>query len=154
MKKHVGVIGLGAMGLGVARSLLRAGFPVHAYDLRGDVLQRFANEGGIAAASPAALGAQCDIVMTLVVNAAQTEAVLFGENGAAPAMKPGSVVLASATVPPAFAVELGKRLQAAGLLSAAESIGVISPVAWFCRPRGPGHAARLPGHWASWRVAN
>ncbi|CAB3746151.1 L-threonate dehydrogenase [Paraburkholderia solisilvae] len=116
MKKQVGVIGLGAMGLGVARSLLRAGFTVHAYDLRGDVLQRFASEGGVAAASPAALGAQCDIVLTLVVNAQQTDAVLFGEDGAASAMKPGSVVLASATVPPSFAVDLGRRLEASGLL--------------------------------------
>ncbi|CAB3762189.1 L-threonate dehydrogenase [Paraburkholderia humisilvae] len=116
MKRQVGVIGLGAMGLGVARSLLRAGFTVHAYDLRSDVLQRFANEGGVAAANPAALGAQCDIVITLVVNAQQTDAVLFGADGAAPAMKPGSVVLSSATVPPAFAAELGRRLEAGGLL--------------------------------------
>src|SRR6201996_3446870 len=116
MKKQVGVIGLGAMGLGVARSLLRAGFTVHAYDLRDDVLQRFANEGGVAAASPAALGAQCDIVITLVVNAQQTDAVLFGDNGAVPAMKPGSVVLSSAAVPPAFAADLAKRLDASGLL--------------------------------------
>ncbi|MFC0397674.1 L-threonate dehydrogenase [Paraburkholderia rhizosphaerae] len=116
MKRQVGVIGLGAMGLGVARSLLRAGFTVHAYDLRSEVLQRFADEGGVAAASPAALGAASDIVITLVVNAQQTDAVLFGAEGAAPAMKPGSVVLSSATVPPAFAIDLGRRLEAAGLL--------------------------------------
>ncbi|VXC79237.1 putative dehydrogenase, with NAD(P)-binding Rossmann-fold domain [Burkholderia sp. 8Y] len=116
MSRNVGVIGLGAMGLGVARSLLRAGFAVHACDVRRDVLDAFAAEGGVACASPAELGGQCDVVVTLVVNAAQTEAVLFGESGAVDAMKPGSVVLACATVAPAFAVQLGERIGEKGVL--------------------------------------
>ncbi|MCC8404024.1 NAD-binding protein [Paraburkholderia sp. MMS20-SJTN17] len=118
MSKNVGVIGLGAMGLGVARSLLRAGFKVHACDLRRDVLQAFVDEGGVGCATPAELGAQCEVVITLVVNAAQTEAVLFGErgnDGALASMKAGGVVIASATVAPDFASELGKRVEAAGL---------------------------------------
>ncbi|EDZ98031.1 3-hydroxyisobutyrate dehydrogenase [Burkholderia sp. H160] len=115
MSRNVGVIGLGAMGLGVARSLLRAGFRVHACDLRRDVLQAFVAEGGVGCATPAELGAQCEVVTTLVVNAAQTEAVLFGEHGALAAMKAGGVVIASATVAPDFASDLGKRVEAAGL---------------------------------------
>jgi putative dehydrogenase len=115
MSRNIGVIGLGAMGLGVARSLLRAGFRVHACDLRIEVLQGFAAEGGIACANPAELGAQCDVVVTLVVNAAQTEAVLFGPDGALAAMKPGGVVISSATVSPDFATGLGRRVEAAGL---------------------------------------
>ena len=118
MSRNVGVVGLGAMGLGVARSLLRAGFKVHACDVRAQVLEAFADEGGIACATPAELGAQCEVVVTVVVNAAQTEAVLFGTDaqpGAVPAMKPGAVVLACATVSPAFAIELGKRVESAGL---------------------------------------
>lgn len=113
MSRNVGVIGLGAMGLGVARSLLRAGFRVHACDVRAHVLEAFAAEGGVACATPADVGAQCDVVITLVVNAAQTETVLFGEHGAVAAMKPGSVVIASATVAPDFAVALGERMEAA-----------------------------------------
>jgi L-threonate 2-dehydrogenase len=115
MAKNVGVIGLGAMGMGVARSLLRAGFAVHACDVRQHVLDAFAKEGGIACSSPADMGGKCDVVVTVVVNAAQTEAVLFGENGAVPAMKPGSVVLACATVSPQFAVDLGKRIGERGV---------------------------------------
>ena len=79
--KNVGVIGLGAMGLGVARSLLRAGFRTHACDVRRDVLAAFAAEGGIACATPEELGAACEVVLTLVVNAQQTEGVLLGEQG-------------------------------------------------------------------------
>jgi 3-hydroxyisobutyrate dehydrogenase len=108
------------MGFGVARSLLRAGFAVHACDVRPQVLETFASEGGIACATPAELGGKCEVVVTLVVNAAQTDAVLFGSEykpGAVPAMKPGAVVLSCATVSPEFAVSLGQRIAAAGLLS-------------------------------------
>jgi len=115
MSRNVGVIGLGAMGMGVARSLLRGGFNVHACDVRREVLDQFVAVGGTACASPAELGAQCDVVVTLVVNAAQTETVLFGEQGAVKSMKPGGVVIACATVAPDFAIDLGRRVEAAGL---------------------------------------
>ncbi|MCA3183577.1 MULTISPECIES: L-threonate dehydrogenase [unclassified Cupriavidus] len=116
MSRNIGVIGLGAMGYGVAQSLLRAGFKVHAFDLRDEVLRRFADAGGVPCGSPAELGERCDVVITLVVNAAQTESVLFGEQGAVPAMAAGKLVIASATVPPGFAEALGKRLAEQGLL--------------------------------------
>ena len=116
MTRNVGVIGLGAMGMGVARSLLRAGFAVHAYDVKKSALDAFAAEGGFVCASSAELGGKCEVVLTVVVNAAQTEAVLFGENGALEAMKPGSVVLACATVSPQFAADLGRRIGEKGVL--------------------------------------
>jgi L-threonate 2-dehydrogenase len=116
MSKNVGVIGLGAMGLGVARSLLCAGFVVHACDVRREVLEQFVSEGGIACADPAEMGTAVNVIVTLVVNAAQTETVLFGERGAASTLKPGSVVISSATVAPDFAVALGQRLAGHGLL--------------------------------------
>jgi 3-hydroxyisobutyrate dehydrogenase-like beta-hydroxyacid dehydrogenase len=115
MSKNVGVIGLGAMGLGVARSLLRAGFRTHACDVRREVLDAFVAEGGIGCATPGQLGAACEVVLTLVVNAQQAESVLFGENGAAAAMRPGSVVIASSTVAPEFAEALAARLAALGI---------------------------------------
>ena len=113
--KSVGVIGLGSMGLGVARTLLKKGFQVHAYDVRPPVLKAFAKEGGTGAANPAEVGANASVVITLVVNAEQTEEVLFGRNGAAPRMARGSVVIASATVPPAYAEYLGARLAHQGI---------------------------------------
>ena len=104
------------MGLGVARSLLRAGFATYAYDVRPAVLAAFVSEGGFASDDPAALGAACDVIITVVVNAAQTETVLFGERGAASTMKKGGLVIASATVAPDFALALGTRLEQLGLL--------------------------------------
>ncbi len=115
-KKPVGVVGLGAMGMGVAMSLLRAGFAVHACDMRADAVQKVVAAGGIGAESPAAMAKLIDVLITVVVNAEQTEAVLFGANGAAAQMEPGSVVIACSTVSPEFAKALGKRLHDAGLL--------------------------------------
>lgn len=115
-KTPVGVVGLGAMGMGVALSLVREGFEVYAFDLRPEAVQRVVDAGGHAGESLASMAKLVDVLITVVVNAEQTEAVLFGENGAAAHMKPGSVVIASATVSPEFAKALGKRLADAGLL--------------------------------------
>ena len=110
-KVPVGVIGLGSMGIGVARSLVHAEFKVHAYDVRSEVTQQFATEGGHAAASPAEVGSRSRVLIVLVVNADQTDAVLFGANGAAAAMAKGSVIITSATVAPEYAHQLGQRLR-------------------------------------------
>ena len=112
----IGVIGLGAMGRGMAASLRRAGFHVHVCDVRAEAAQAFAADGGTACASPAELAAHCEVIVSVVVNAAQTEAVLFGENGAAAAMKPGSLVVMCSTVDPNWSVALEARLAGRGLL--------------------------------------
>jgi 3-hydroxyisobutyrate dehydrogenase len=104
------------MGSGMAASLRRAGFDVHVYDIRRESAERFAAGGGHACASPAELAATCDIVVSVVVNAEQTESVLFGKDGAAAAMKPGSVFVMCSTVAPAYAIDLEARLEAMGLM--------------------------------------
>jgi 3-hydroxyisobutyrate dehydrogenase len=109
------VVGLGSMGYGAAQSLLRAGFAVHGVDVRPEVLERFAKEGGKPFKSPAEGAKGTDAVITFVVNAEQTETVLFGADGAAATMKRDGVVIACATVPPLFTEALGKKLAAAGL---------------------------------------
>lgn len=116
MANNVGVIGLGAMGRGMAGSLRRAGYAVHVCDVRAEAAQAFAAEGGTACAHPAALAEQCDIVVSVVVNAAQTEAVLFGDQGAAAALRPGSLFVMCSTVDPNWSIELEQRLAERGLL--------------------------------------
>lgn len=113
--ERVGVVGLGAMGMGIAQSLLRAGLEVHACDVRDDAVRALVAQGGHAAASPAELAGRVDAMLIVVVNAAQTEQVLFGARGAAERLKPGAVVIANATVAPEFAEALGARLVGMGL---------------------------------------
>ena len=113
--KVLGVIGLGSMGFGAALTALRKGVPTIGLDTRAEARERFVAEGGRATASLAELGAQCDAVVVLVVNAAQTEAVLFGDGGLIGTLKAGSVVVCSATVDPALPPAWQQRLAQRGL---------------------------------------
>ena len=108
------VIGLGSMGYGIARSCLRAGHQTHGYDINPDSMARFAAEGG----TPGALvdiASGLNAVVVVVLNAAQTQEVLFGAQGVVPLLSPGSVVIACATVPPAFARDMAQRCEALGV---------------------------------------
>jgi 3-hydroxyisobutyrate dehydrogenase len=113
--QRIGVIGLGAMGMGIAQSLLRAGFEVHACDIKQEAVQQLAQAGAHAAATPAALAEKIEALLVVVVNAQQTEQVLFGEQGAAAKLAAGAIVIGCSTVSPEFAEALGARLQALGL---------------------------------------
>ena len=116
----VGLIGLGAMGSGMAASLRRAGYDIHVFDVRQEVAEKFVKDGGHACKSVAELGAACVAVVSVVVNAAQTEAVLFGPHGdgtgCAAAMRAGSVFVMCSTVDPNWSVALETRLEKLGLL--------------------------------------
>ena len=114
-KPTVGIIGLGAMGAGIAKTLRNNGFAIHVCDVRPGVADAFVAEGGTAHATTAALAAVSDVVVSVVVNAAQTESVLFGDGGCAAAMKRGSVFVMCSTVDPNWSVALETRLNALGL---------------------------------------
>ncbi|MGW3432017.1 L-threonate dehydrogenase [Streptomyces melanosporofaciens] len=113
---RVGVVGLGAMGLGMARSLRKAGYQVGVHDLRPEVAEGFARDGGTAFASPGDLAATVDVVVGVVVDAAQVESVLFGADGAAARLRPGAVFVMCSTVDPGWSAELGERLAERGVL--------------------------------------
>ena len=122
MTLTIGLIGLGAMGGGMAQSLRRKGFDLRVFDVRKEVADAFVKDGGAACASLAELGAQCDVVVSVVVNAAQTESVLFGDvanngtGGVASTMKPGSVFVMCSTVDPNVSIAFEARLAALSLL--------------------------------------
>ena len=116
MTPTVGVIGLGAMGGGMAQSLRRGGHAVHVFDLRPGVAADFARDGGSACASAAGLAAACTVVVSVVVDADQTEDLLFGSGGVAAAMAPGSVFVMCSTVDPQRSVGFERRLEAMGRL--------------------------------------
>lgn len=113
--RNAGLIGLGAMGAGIAATLRRNGYAMHVCDARPGIAAAFAAEGGVACAAPAEVAKACDVVISVVVNAQQTEAVLFGDGGAAAAMRPGSVFVMCSTVDPNWSIALEKRLNEAGI---------------------------------------
>ena len=109
------VVGLGSMGLGIAGSLLRGGFAVTGCDVTPQARARFADMGGMVADTPAAAAQGADVVITVVVNAAQTETVLFGAQGAAASLPQGAVILSCATMAPDAARDFAARAAAMGL---------------------------------------
>ena len=111
--RSVAVIGLGSMGLGMAKSLLRAGLAVSGYDLSERATAALAAAGGRACANPAA---NVGIAVVVVVNSAQTEVALFGASGIVPAMAPGSVVISCATMAPGATKAFATRCAEHGVL--------------------------------------
>jgi 3-hydroxyisobutyrate dehydrogenase len=111
---RVAVVGLGAMGVGMALTLIRAGFAVAGYDLSDAAVARLVAAGGHGARSPAEAAEGATAVVSVVVNAAQTEAVLFGSEGCAGTMAADAVFISCATMAPDAAAALAGRLRKAG----------------------------------------
>jgi 3-hydroxyisobutyrate dehydrogenase len=114
--QRIAVIGLGSMGFGMASSLLRAGFIVTGCDVSADNVARFKAGGGKGAATPAEAVRDAEVVVSVVVNAAQTEEILFGKDCALEAMAPGAVFISAATMDPEIAKRLAARVEASGRL--------------------------------------
>ncbi len=113
-QQKTAVIGLGSMGYGIAQSLLRGGHVTYGYDIAAHAMDRFKAEGG-ADGALADVAGDLDGVVVVVLNAAQTESVLFGPDGVVPHLKPGAVVLSCATVPPEFAKGMEEGCGARGV---------------------------------------
>ncbi len=114
--QRIAVIGLGSMGMGMATSLRRAGFDVTGCDVSADAVARFVAEGGRGVNTPAEAARDSDVVVSVVVSATQTEAILFGESGAAETLAKGAVFVSAATMDPAVARRLAARLVEGGRL--------------------------------------
>lgn len=109
------VIGLGSMGLGMALSAVRCGIDVCGFDINPDSVTKLVQGGGTGADSIAQAARDRDIIVAVVVNAAQTETVLFGDGGAAHEMARGGVIISSATMAPDDARSFALRAEAMGL---------------------------------------
>jgi 3-hydroxyisobutyrate dehydrogenase len=113
MMRKIGFVGLGAIGLPMAKNLLVAGFQVSGFDMKEAALAAFADAGGARAASAADAARGADLLILMVVNAQQAEAVLFGA-GAAAALPDGAVVALMSTCPPGAVAELAARVEGCG----------------------------------------
>ncbi|UAX41718.1 L-threonate dehydrogenase [Pasteurella canis] len=111
----VAVIGLGAMGMGAAQSCLRAGLATYGVDLNPVALEKLKAEGAQVAQSAVSFAKDLDAVVLLVVNANQVNAVLFGENGLAAHLKPGTAVMVSSTISAQDAQQISQKLTELGL---------------------------------------
>ena len=110
----IGFIGLGIMGRPMVKNLLQAGAEVIVSDLNQEAVKDVVATGG-KEGSYAEIGAQCDKIIIMVPNGAITKAILFGENGVASTIQPGSIVCDMSSVTPVESRECYTKLKEIGV---------------------------------------
>ena len=96
----VGIIGLGALGEPIAGLFLKAGFPTSVCDVRRDPVERLAKLGAEPCASAAEVARESDLIVSLVLDEAQTMDVVFGKSGLLPEVRPGTILAIGSTLGP------------------------------------------------------
>ncbi len=110
MSERVGFIGLGIMGQGMARNLLKAGFPLRVWNRTASRVEPFVNEGAEKGSSPADVAAHSDIIVVCVSDTPDVEAVILGENGIIHGVKAGSLVIDCSTISPKVTKTIAAKL--------------------------------------------
>ena len=108
---RVGLVGLGDMGIGLARNILKAGFTLRGFDLREERRRMLADLGGKPAGSINEVGADSDIVFVMVLNGKQVQDVVLGKEGLIESMRPDTCVLVTATINPSEVKSLVQPLK-------------------------------------------
>ncbi|MFU2134949.1 L-threonate dehydrogenase [Gallibacterium anatis] len=117
MTYSVAVVGLGAMGMGAALSCINAGLDTYGIDLDDKLLEKLSVSGAKGVGKNAGdFADKLNAVVLLVVNAKQVNQVLFGENGLAKQLKPGTAVMVSSTISAQDSKEISQKLTNLGLL--------------------------------------
>lgn len=110
----IGFIGLGIMGKPMAKNLLKAGKELMVYDINPAAVEAVTAEGA-KAGTLQEIGQHCDVIFTILPNGAIVQQVLFGEDGAAPALKAGTVVCDCSSVTPGESKSCWKKLKEQGV---------------------------------------
>jgi len=113
--ERIGFIGLGIMGSGMAANILKAGFPLTVWNRTPERTEALAAAGSAVAATPAALAAASDIVITCVSDTPDVQAVILGEDGVLRGAQSGSLVIDMSTISPAVTQEIAAALSARGV---------------------------------------
>lgn len=100
MTQRVGLIGLGDMGIGMAKNIIESGFELTGFDLRTERLDMLKELGGSVAANPREVGSKSDAVFIMVMNSQQVDAVVNGADGLLQSLEPGSTIIVTATIEP------------------------------------------------------
>jgi 3-hydroxyisobutyrate dehydrogenase len=111
MNRKVGIIGLGIMGMPMARNLIKAGFEVTAYNRTASKVESIAAEGAIKAGSPKEVALKNPVVITMVSDTPDVENVILGKNGVIEGIQPDAVVIDMSTISPLATREMAARLK-------------------------------------------
>jgi 4-hydroxybutyrate dehydrogenase/sulfolactaldehyde 3-reductase len=112
---RVGLIGLGSMGRGIGKNLLKHGFPLTVYDVNLAAIETLQQLGAEGVETPRAVAERSEIVVTVLPNGPDVEDVAFGKNGIVEGAKPGTIVMDCSTIDPPVSMALHDRLAERGL---------------------------------------
>ena len=115
MAERIGFIGLGIMGRGMSRNLLKAGFDLTVWNRSPERMEALAEAGAATAGSPRELAATCDVVIACVSDTPDVQAVLLGEDGVIHGAKRGSLVIDMSTISPRVTREIAGALAERGI---------------------------------------
>lgn len=111
----IAFIGLGHMGLPMARNLLKAGFNLNVFDLLQAAVEDLAKDGALPASSALEAVQNADVVVSMLPASRHVEGLYLGDNGLLAALKPGSLVLECSTIAPESARKVHQAAQARGI---------------------------------------
>lgn len=111
----IGFVGLGIMGRPMALNILKGGFDLTVWARRAESMAPLLEAGAKGAASPAEVAAACDIVVSMVSDVPDVEAVALGAGGVAEGAKPGLIYVDMSTIAPAAAQSIAARLAEKGV---------------------------------------
>lgn len=115
MSERIGFVGLGIMGRGMVRNLLKNGFSVRVWNRTVSRSEELAKDGAVIGSSPQDVAAHSDIVITCVSDTPDVQAVILGENGIIHGAAAGSLVIDMSTISPQATIEIAKQLNANGV---------------------------------------
>lgn len=115
MADRIGFVGLGIMGQGMARNLLKAGFAVQVWNRTKSRMDALIDAGATAGASPADVAAACNITVICVSDSKDVERVVLGENGILGGAKPGSLVIDCSSISPQVTRDIAAKLAEKGV---------------------------------------
>lgn len=115
MAHRVGVVGLGDMGSGLARNLIKNGYETAGFDLVQSRLNDLREMGGHPASSAAEAGKGAKAAFVMVLNGSQAKSAIFGKNGLTSSMSRGSAIVMTATIKPSEVREIAQELEPTGI---------------------------------------
>lgn len=105
-ENQIGFIGLGIMGKPMSRNLIKAGYSLTVYDINESAVKELEEAGAAAAASPAEVARQCDIIITMLPNSPHVKSVVMEEGGVLEGAKPGTVLIDMSSIAPLASKEI------------------------------------------------
>src|SRR5690625_2066448 len=113
--KKVGFIGLGTMGMPMARNIKKGGYPLYIFDIRPDLKETdVAKEGAIVCDSPKSVSEQAEVIILMLPDSTFVEDVVLGEDGVLEGLEQGKIIIDMSTILPDVTRKVAEKVESIG----------------------------------------